>query len=87
MIKAVNDDIIVTPVFKEGIGAILLPDQIKPQEGEFYGIVESVGPEFPEEIKQGQKILFIRHEGFNVDDNGQKKIRLRKEWVLGVVEE
>lgn len=86
MIQAVNDDIIVRPVFKEGIGAILLPDQAKPQEGEFYGTVVSVGPLFQEEIKPGQKVLFTRHEGFKLEAE-ETLLRLRPSWVLGVLEE
>ena len=89
-VNAVNDDVIVTLEFKEqSSGGIYLADQAKSADGEFYGIVVSVGPDYKENVKPGDKILFTRDgqtpEGLLIESDGQKYWRLRAQWVMAVV--
>ena len=83
--RAVKDDIIVKKIFKDKEGSILIPDTAKDGSGEFYGDVVSVGPENTTGVKEGDKVLFTRHEGFEISSKGEKFYRLRQLWVLAVV--
>lgn len=86
MPKAVNDDVIVKLIHeKESTHGIIIPDQAKAADADFYGIVVSVGPENKEGLKKGQKVLFMRHEGFVLSEDGEEYHRLRREWVLAVL--
>ena len=90
MIRAVNDDIIVTIEYdKKSAGGIFLSDGSKSSEGEFHGIVVSVGPDYKEDLKPGDRILFTRHgqapEGMLIEKDGKKFWRLRSEWVEAVI--
>lgn len=86
MPKAVNDDVIVKPIYeKESAHGIILPDQAKAYSGEFHGLVVSVGPENKYGLKKNQKVLFSRHEGIPIRENDEDYLRLRKEWVLAVL--
>ena len=86
MIRAVNDDVIVTIEYEDqSSGGIILPDGGKVYEGEFYGTVVSVGPGYKYGLNRGDKVMFIRHEGFEMEKDGARYLRLRKEWVLARV--
>lgn len=88
VIKACADYLVVEPVYEEKMGLIYLPDGSKKQESNFYGIVISVGPEFPfKEIKAGDKVLYRRNEGTEIESGGKKYIALSPKWVTAEVED
>lgn len=86
MIAAVGDYILVEPVYNKKSNLIIIPDSAQKQVSEFYGLVLSVGPEYPyrDQVKKGMKILFTRNEGTEVDD---KYLSLKPNWVLAILEE
>lgn len=86
MPKAVNDDVIVQLVHeKESTHGIIIPDQSKANDADFYGIVVSVGEENKEGLKKGQKVLFTRHEGIQISEDGEQYLRLKREWVVAIL--
>lgn len=86
MPRAVNDDVIVKLIHeKESAHGIIIPDQAKANDAEFHGLVVSVGPENKEGLKKGQKVLFMRHEGIQISEDGETYHRLRREWILAIL--
>jgi len=86
MIKAVGNQLLIKPIYEDKTEKIIIPDIAKKQSADFYGIVLSIGPDFPhkDEIKVGSKILFTRNEGTEIED---KYIALKPDWVIAVVEQ
>lgn len=86
MPRAVNDDVIVRLVHeKESYHGIIIPDQAKADEAQYYGVVVSVGPESTYGLQENQKILFTRKEGFEIREGEEVFLRLRREWILAVL--
>ena len=86
MINACGDQVIVDPIYEKAKGVIVLPDGSEKREGEFHGIVVSVGPECKHSIKPGDRILFRRHEGTELEVCNKKLLALKQEWVIAEVE-
>ena len=88
MIKAVRDWVVVKLRYKEQTGSIVIPDSAQQYSGDFYGEVVSIGPDYKYDLKTGDKIAFVRHEGFKIfDKDGEEYLSLRERWVLGKIEE
>lgn len=86
MPKAVNDDVIVKLIHeKESFHGIIIPDMAKAEDAQYYGLVVSVGPENKFGLKKNQKILFTRKEGFEIREDEEVFLRLRREWILAVL--
>ena len=83
MIQAVGDMVIVEPVLKKTVGVIHIPDSAQRKLSEFAGVVVSVGPEYPYEIKAGDKVLYRENEGVPVESQGKNLLVLKSEWVVG----
>lgn len=84
---AAGDMVLVEPVYDgmvSGSKLIVMHDRDKEYIGNFYGEVIAVGPEYPFNVKQGDKIHFQRHEGVKVEINGRKLLALKQRWVAGV---
>ncbi|HXU89739.1 MAG TPA: co-chaperone GroES [Methylomirabilota bacterium] len=72
-------------------GSILIPDTAKekPQEGEVIavgtGTVTDEGKHRPLAVKQGDRILFGKYSGSEVQLDGQDYLIMKEEDVLGVL--
>ena len=84
-IWAVRNTLLVELKYAEKIGSIYLHEDSKQYEGNFWGEVISVGPEvsFKDQVKRGDKVHYLRHEGFTVQKGFQDYISLREKWIAG----
>jgi len=73
-------------------GGIIIPDTAKekPQEGKVIaagkGKVDDDGKTHPLDVKKGDKILFSKYAGTEVQIEGDEHIIIREDDVLGVIE-
>lgn len=82
---APRDMVIVEPHFEEKNDLIYIPENTKEYQGNFYGIVHSVGPRYPWALGLGEKIAFRRHEGTPIERGGKKFLSLKAAWVDAVI--
>ena len=87
LISARGNYVIVEPVYEKTVGSIILPDGVEKREANCWGLVVSVGPEFKYEVKTGDKVIFRRHEGYEIEENGKKLLCLKGRWILTQMEE
>lgn len=90
MLQALRDEIIVKSVFVKQEGSILIPDcgqEYKQYHGEVVGEVISVGKDYKYNLKPGDKIVFVRHEGKRIKFGGELYLVLKARWVMGKVNE
>jgi chaperonin GroES len=72
-------------------GSIIIPDTAKekPQEGKVIavgtGTVSDKGKNRPLAVKKGDRILFGKHSGSEVQLNGQDYLVMKEEDVLGIL--
>jgi chaperonin GroES len=90
-----NDRVLVKRVkeVRQTRGGIIIPDTAKekPQEG----IVVAVGPGkrddggklIPLGIKEGNRILFSRYAGTEIKIDGQERIFMREDDILGILDQ
>ena len=84
MLQALDDNIIVKIIYEKQRGNLIIPDSAniyKKYNGKVFGLVESVGPRYPYDIKPGQIVSFRRHEGKVIKFEGEIYLKLREEWV------
>lgn len=88
-LKAVRDYVLVDLEYKEKEGRIFVPDQAKQMSGSFWGKVIDVGPDCPfkDEIKKGDKIVYLRNEGYRVHDGDRECLAVKSRWIYGVMVE
>jgi len=73
-------------------GGIIIPDTAKekPQEGKVIAVgkgkVDDDGKNHPLDVKKGDKILFSKYAGTEVQIEGDEHIIIREDDVLGVIE-
>jgi len=73
-------------------GGIIIPDTAKekPQEGKVIAVgkgkVDDEGKTHPLDVKKGDKILFSKYAGTEVQIEGDEHIIIREDDVLGVIE-
>lgn len=84
-IKPLGERVVVKPLEEEGqknIGGILLPEKKeKPIKGE----VIAVGKIENEEIKVGDKVLYSKYAGTEVELNNEKYLILEKNDILAIL--
>jgi len=93
-IRPLQDRIIVKRVDEEETtaGGIIIPDSAKekPQEGKVIAVgkgkVNEEGKVHPLDVKKGDKILFSKYAGTEVQIGGEEHLIIREDDVLGVVE-
>ncbi len=67
--KAVGDLIVVRPIYENAGSKLHLSDGCVKELSELYGIVESIGPDWPhKELSVGDKVRYIHGEGTVFDD-------------------
>ena len=93
MLKPLADRVLVKVDTEETQtkGGILLPDtaQKKSQKGEVIAIGSGKmlddGTRVPFEVKVGDRVLFARYSGVDIEENGQKFLLLSERDVLGIL--
>ena len=93
-IRPLQDRLIVKRIDEEEktSGGIIIPDSAKekPQEGKVIAVgkgkVGEDGKVHPLDVKKGDKILFSKYAGTEVNIDGAEHLIIREDDVLGVVE-
>jgi chaperonin GroES len=93
-IRPLQDRLVVRRVQEEETskGGIIIPDTAKekPIEGEVIAVgkgkVNEKGQQRPLDVKVGDRVLFGKYAGTEVKIDGEERLILREEDVLGVVE-
>jgi chaperonin GroES len=93
-IRPLQDRILVKRVDEEEktSGGIIIPDTAKekPQEGRVAAVgngkVADDGNVIPLEVKKGDKVLFSKYSGTEVNIEGEEHLIIREDDVLGILE-
>ncbi len=93
-IRPLQDRLVVRRVQEEekSKGGIIIPDAAKekPIEGEVIAVgkgkVNEKGQQRPLDVKVGDRVLFGKYAGTEIKIDGEERLILREEDVLGVVE-
>ena len=93
-LSPLGDRILVTRVDEEELtkGGIIIPDTAKekPQEGKVVAVgpgkTNDDGDTIPLSVKKGDKVLFSKYAGTEVNIEGDEHLIIREDDVLGVVE-
>jgi chaperonin GroES len=93
-IRPLQDRIIVKREDEETTtsGGIIIPDSAKekPQEGKVIAVgkgkINEDGKLQPLDVKKGDKILFSKYAGTEINIEGEEHLIIREDDVLGVVE-
>ena len=93
-IRPLQDRILVKRVDEEEKtkGGIIIPDTAKekPQEGKVIaagkGKVNEEGKLHPLDVKKGDRVLFSKYAGTEVNIEGEEHLIIREDDVLGVIE-
>ena len=93
-IRPLHDRVIVSRI-EEGeqkVGGIIIPDSAKekPQQGKVIAVgkgkVTDDGKVHPLDVKKGDRVLFSKYAGTEVQVEGDEHIIIREDDVLGIVE-
>jgi chaperonin GroES len=93
-IRPLQDRILVKRIDEDEVtkGGIIIPDTAKekPQEGKVVaagkGKVGEDGTVHPLDVKKGDKVLFSKYSGTEVNIEGEEHLIIREDDVLGVIE-
>ncbi len=93
-IRPLQDRIIVKRVEEEAKskGGIIIPDTAKekPQEGKVIAVgkgkVSEDGKVHPLDVKKGDRVLFSKYSGTEVNIEGEEHLIIREDDVLGILE-
>jgi chaperonin GroES len=93
-IRPLQDRIIVKRIDEEETtkGGIIIPDSAKekPQEGKVIAVgkgkVLEDGKVQPLDVKKGNRVLFSKYSGTEVNIEGEEHLIIREDDVLGVIE-
>ena len=86
--KAPYDRVIIKPVYQNTIGAssIVLTDGQSKQQGDFYGIVIDPGESNKLGLTIGEKVLYQRNEGAEIEVDGEKLVSINSINILALVD-
>ena len=93
-LRPLGDRILVTRVDEEELskGGIIIPDTAKekPQEGKVVAVgpgkTNDDGNTIPLSVKKGDKVLFSKYAGTEINVEGEEHLFIREEDVLAVLE-
>jgi len=93
-VKPLNDRVLVIRVEEEQetAGGIIIPDTVKekPQEGKIVsagpGKMGDDGKRVPLEVKAGDRVLFSKYAGTEINIDGEEHIVMKEDDILGVIE-
>ena len=89
MIKAVRNNIIVKREYELKSDIIILPkacDKYRKYDGEIKYTVVSVGPGYKYDLKPGDSVDVVRHEGKLIKVDGEELWVMKSRWVTGKYE-
>jgi chaperonin GroES len=89
-----RDKVLVKPIKEEEekVGSIIIPDTAKerPQKGEVVAVgkgkLTSEGKEIPVEVKKGDKILYGKYAGTEVEIDGEEYLIMNGHEIMAVFE-
>jgi chaperonin GroES len=92
-IKPLADRVVVKPIEEEEKkqGGIIIPDTAKekPQKGEVVAVgpgkVDDNGKRVPMEVKVGDKVLFGKYAGTEVEIDGEQYLIMRESDILAII--
>ena len=93
-VRPLHDRVIVKRVDEEEItkGGIIIPDTAKekPVEGEIVAVgdgkVADDGKKIPLEVKAGDKVLFGKYAGTEIQIEGEENLIMREDDIIAIVE-
>ena len=93
-IRPLHDRILVKRIDEEekSTGGIIIPDSAKekPQQGKVVAVgngkIGEDGTVTPLDVKKGDKILFSKYSGSEIDLDGEEHLIMREDDVLAVLE-
>jgi chaperonin GroES len=93
-VRPLNDRVVVLRIDEEEktSGGIIIPDTAKekPQEGKVIAVgtgkVNDKGDRIPLELKEGDRILFSKYGGNEININGVEHLIMREDDILAIVE-
>jgi chaperonin GroES len=93
-IQPLGDRVVVLRIGEEEktAGGIIIPDTAKekPQEGKVVaagpGKVGEDGKRLPMDVKKGNRVLFGKYAGTEIEIDGVEHLIMREEDILGVIE-
>jgi len=94
-VKPLQDRVLVKRLEKEEktAGGIIIPDTAKekPAEGEVVaagpGRTTEDGKLIPLDVKVGDRVIFAKYAGTEVQIDGEEYLLMREEEILGIIEE
>lgn len=89
MIKALKDKIIVRQEYQKEVKGIVIPDSARKfhlYDGKIKCIVVSVGPDYPYDVKIGDRVKIVKHEGKKFLYEGKEYFVMKSRWVVGKYE-
>lgn len=89
-VAAVGSRVIITLEYAEHSGkdkVIITPDGYKALVGEYWGNVVSVGPDYPDRLEKGDKILYYRNDGHTLRGFYDRVdyLSVKERWVGGKI--
>ncbi|MEJ2587452.1 MAG: co-chaperone GroES [Deltaproteobacteria bacterium] len=93
-LRPLNDRVIVIGLEKDQktAGGIIIPDTAKekPQEGKVVaagpGKLDDTGKRIPMAVKKGQKVLFGKYAGTEINIDGKEHLIMREDDIIGIIE-
>ncbi|MEJ2723303.1 MAG: co-chaperone GroES [Deltaproteobacteria bacterium] len=93
-IQPLSDRVVVLRIGEEEktAGGIIIPDTAKekPQEGKVVAVgpgkVGEDGKRIPMDVKKGNRILFGKYAGTEIEIDGVEHLIMREEDILGIIE-
>jgi chaperonin GroES len=93
-VKPLNDRVLVLRIGEEEktSGGIIIPDTAKekPQEGKVVAVgpgkVNDEGKKMALDVKAGDKVLFGKYSGTEININGVEHLIMREEDILAIIE-
>lgn len=69
-------------------GGIIIPDTAKekPQQGRVIAVAKPGKDDDPMQVKEGDKILFGKYAGTEIEMNGNEYLMMQEDDILGIIE-
>ena len=70
-------------------GGIIIPDTAKekPQQGKVIAVAKPGKDEEPMQVKKGDKILFGKYAGTEIEMDGKEYLMMQEDDILGIIKE
>jgi chaperonin GroES len=88
-IRPINRKVLIKRIEEEvKKGSIIIPDTAKekPQKGQVIEVAKVKKDDDPMQVKKGDKILFGKYAGTEIEINDEEYLLMSEEDILGVIE-